>query len=76
MAPSIWVLGSNPPSSDQLARGRLRTQFVAEPTFSPMPQQSVVAGERTFKAMGHIAHKVNQNEMLNTLRCINAYRQH
>ena len=64
---------NNPQSSDQLARGRLRTQFLAEPTFSPMPQQSVVAGGRMFKAMGHIAHKVNQNEMLNTLLCINAY---
>ena len=33
----------------------------------------VVGGGRIFKAMGHIAHKANQNEMLNTLLCINAY---
>ena len=38
-----------------------------------MPEQTVVAGGRIYKAMGHIAHKANQNEMLNTLLCINAY---
>ncbi len=64
---------NNPQSTDQLARGEFRTQFLAEPKFSPMPEQTVVAGGRIFKAMGHIAHKANQNEMLNTLLCINAY---
>jgi outer membrane protein assembly factor BamB len=64
---------NNPQSEDQLARGSFRTQFLAEPKFSPMPEQTVVAGGRIFKAMGHIAHKANQNEMLNTLLCINAY---
>jgi outer membrane protein assembly factor BamB len=64
---------NNPQSTDQLARGAFRTQFLAEPKFSPMPEQSVVAGGRIYKAMGHIAHKTNQNEMLNTLLCINAY---
>jgi outer membrane protein assembly factor BamB len=53
--------------------GDFRTQFIAEPKFSPMPEQSVVAGGRIYKVMGHIAHKANQNEMLNTLLCINAY---
>ena len=33
----------------------------------------MIAGGRIYKAMGHIAHKANQNEMLNTLLCINAY---
>ena len=64
---------NNPQSDDQLVRGRFRTQFLAEPKFSPMPEQTVVAGGRIYKAMGHIAHKANQNEMLNTLLCINAY---
>lgn len=64
---------NNPQSSDQLVRGGLRTQFLAEPKFSPMPEQTVVAGGRIYKAMGHIAHKANQNAMLNTLLCINAY---
>jgi outer membrane protein assembly factor BamB len=64
---------NNPSSTDQLARGELRTQFIGYPKFSPMPEQTVVAGGRIYKAMGHIAHKANQNEMLNTLLCINAY---
>ena len=64
---------NNPQSQDQFVRGSFHTQFIAEPKFSPMPEQSVVAGGRIFKAMGHIAHKANQNEMLNTLLCINAY---
>ena len=64
---------NNPQSTDQLAKGQFRTQFIAEPKFSPMPEQTVVAGGRVFKAMGHIAHKANQNEMLNTLLCVNAY---
>lgn len=64
---------NNPQSKDQLAKGDLRTQFLGFPLFSPMPQQSVVAGGRVFKAFGHIAHKANQNEVLNTLMAINAY---
>ncbi|MBC8354368.1 MAG: PQQ-binding-like beta-propeller repeat protein [Planctomycetes bacterium] len=64
---------NNPQSKDQLVRGDFQTQFIAAPKFSPMPQQTVAAGGRIYKAMGHIAHKANQNEMLNTLLCINAY---
>ena len=64
---------NNPQSSDRFARGKLRTQFIAMPKFSPMPQQTVIAGGRMYKAMGHIAHKANQNPMLNTLICVNAY---
>jgi outer membrane protein assembly factor BamB len=64
---------NNPQSKDQRARGDLRTQFIGFPKFSPMPEQTVIAGGRIYKAMGHIAHKANQNEMLNTLLCINAY---
>ncbi len=64
---------NNPQSDDQLVRGDFRTQFIGYPKFSPMPEQSVIAGGRIYKAMGHIAHKANQNEMLNTLLCINAF---
>jgi outer membrane protein assembly factor BamB len=64
---------NNPQSNDQLVKGAFQTQFIAAPKFSPMPEQSVIAGGRIYKAMGHIAHKANQNEMLNTLLCINAY---
>ncbi|MCA9019165.1 MAG: hypothetical protein KDA74_03420, partial [Planctomycetaceae bacterium] len=64
---------NNPQSTDQNARSPYRTQFLADPKFSPMPEVSVAAGGKVFKAFGHIAHKENQNAILNTLMCINAY---
>jgi len=64
---------NNPQSTDQCARAPYLTQFLAEPKFCPMPEVSVAAGGRVFRAFGHIAHKANQNAMLNTLICANAY---
>jgi outer membrane protein assembly factor BamB len=64
---------NNPQSTDQLARAPYLTQFLADPLFCPMPEVSVAAGGKVFRAFGHIAHKANQNEMLNTLICANAY---
>ena len=64
---------NNPQSTDQLAKAPYLTQFLAAPEFSPMPEVTVAAGGRIFKAMGHIAHKANQNPWLNTLLGINAY---
>ena len=64
---------NNPQSSDQLARAPYLTQFLADPKFCPMPEVSVAAGGRVFRAFGHIAHKANQNAVLNTLICVNAF---
>ncbi len=64
---------NNPQSNDQYVKGDFRTQFIGYPMFSPMPEQTVIANGKIYKAMGHLAHKQNQNEMLNTLVCINAY---
>jgi len=64
---------NNPQSNDELIRFPYLTQFLAEPKFCPMPEVSVAAGGRVFRAFGHIAHKANQNAMLNTLICANAY---
>ncbi|TKJ36475.1 MAG: hypothetical protein CEE38_11720 [Planctomycetes bacterium B3_Pla] len=64
---------NNPQSTDQRARAPYLTQFLADPKFCPMPEISVAAGGKVFRAFGHIAHKANQNEMLNTLICVNAY---
>jgi len=64
---------NNPQSTDQLARAPYLTQFLGGPMFSPMPEVSVAAGGRVFTAHGHIAHKANQNAMLNTLVCMNGY---
>jgi outer membrane protein assembly factor BamB len=64
---------NNPQSSDQIARAPYLTQFLADPLFVPMPEVSVAAGGRVFRAFGHIAHKANQNAMLNTLIAVNGY---
>ncbi|NUQ66493.1 MAG: PQQ-binding-like beta-propeller repeat protein, partial [Pirellulales bacterium] len=64
---------NNPLSRDQLARAPYLTQFLADPKFCPMPEVSVAAGGRVFRAFGHIAHKANQNAMLNTLLAVNGY---
>ncbi len=64
---------NNPCSTDLVARAPFRTQFLAGPLFSPMPEVTVAAAGRVFKAFGHLAHKANQNEVLNSLLCINAY---
>jgi outer membrane protein assembly factor BamB len=64
---------NNPQSTDQSARAPYLTQFLADPKFCPMPEVSVAAGGRVFRAFGHIAHKANQNALLNTLLGINGY---
>ena len=64
---------NNPQSMDQLARAPYLTQFLSGPLFVPMPEVSVAAGGRIFRAFGHIAHKTNQNAMLNTLICASVY---
>ncbi len=64
---------NNPQSSDRVARAPYATQFLAEPLFSPMPEVTVAAGGRLFKALGHIALLVNQYPVINTLMGINGY---
>jgi len=64
---------NNPQSNDAVARAPYLTQFIQAPKFSPMPQITVAAGGRVYRAFGHIAHKANQNEMLNTLICASAH---
>ena len=64
---------NNPQSTDTVARAPYLTQFIQAPKFSPMPQITVAAGGRVYRAFGHIAHKANQNPMLNTLICASAY---
>jgi len=64
---------NNLQSTDQLARAPYLTQFVGHPKFCPMPEVSVAAGGRVYRAFGHIAHKANQNRMLNRLLCINVF---
>ena len=64
---------NNPQSEDQIARLPCLTQFLAEPMFSPMPEVTVAAAGRVFKAFGLRATHANQNAVLNTLMGINGY---
>ena len=64
---------NNPQSADQVARAPYLTQFIAEPKFAPSPAVTVASAGRVFRACGHLAHKANQNPMLNTLLAVNAY---
>jgi len=64
---------NNPQSQDQVARVPCLTQFLAEPMFSPMPEVTVAAAGRVFKAFGLRATHANQNAVLNTLMGINGY---
>jgi len=64
---------NNPQSADTRARAPYLTQFIAEPKFGPAPAVTVAAGGRIFRAFGHLAHRENQNAMLNTLLAVNAY---
>ncbi len=64
---------NNPQSTDQVARWPYLTQFLAGPMFCPMPEISVAAGGKVYRAFGHISHKANQNALLNKLICINGY---
>jgi outer membrane protein assembly factor BamB len=64
---------NNPQSIDENIRAPYLTQFMADPKFCPMPEVSVASGGRVYRAFGHISHKANQNAMLNTLICTNAF---
>lgn len=64
---------NNPQSRDQTARAPYLTQFLCEPWYVPMPQVTVAAGGRVFKAFGHIALKEREWPWLNSLVAINGY---
>ncbi|MBT7165884.1 MAG: PQQ-binding-like beta-propeller repeat protein, partial [Victivallales bacterium] len=64
---------NNPRALDQIARAPYLTQFIAQPSWCPMPQVSVAAGGRMYKAYGHIAHRRLHQRWLNTLIGVNAY---
>ena len=64
---------NNPQSKDKIASGPFLTQFLCEPWYIPMPQVTVTAGGRVFKAFGHIALKRREWPWLNSLVAINGY---
>lgn len=64
---------NNPQSRDTVARAPYWTHFLAEPWYCPMPEVTVTAGGRMFKAFGHIALKQREWPLLNKLVAFNAY---
>jgi len=64
---------NNPQSSDEVARAPYLTQFLADPRYGPLPQVAVASAGRVFKAFGHIAFKVREEPLLNTLVAFNGY---
>ena len=49
------------------------TQFLSSPRYAPIPQVAVASAGRVFKAYGHIAFKVREEHLLNTLAAYNGY---
>jgi outer membrane protein assembly factor BamB len=64
---------NNPQSKDKIARGPFLTHFLAEPWYSAMPEMTVIAGGRIFKAFGNRTSQQPQWPMLNKLLCMNAF---
>ena len=64
---------NNPQADDTIARAPYRTRFLTTPWYGPMPQVTVSAGGRIFKAFGYISFKKREWALLNTLVGMNAY---
>ena len=64
---------NNPQAADTVAKGPYLTRFLATPYYGPMPEVTVVAGGRIFKAFGHVAYKEREWPMLNKLVCLNGF---
>ncbi|MBM3334092.1 PQQ-binding-like beta-propeller repeat protein, partial [Candidatus Sumerlaeota bacterium] len=72
---SHWQHGpdNNPASLDTVIKPPYLTQWTAEPYYITMPAITLVAGGRTFCAMGHIAHHEREEQWINTLYVRDAY---
>ena len=70
-----WQHGpdNNPLSDDEAIQAPYLTQWTGEPYYIAMPAVTLVAGGRTFCAMGHIAHHEREEPWLNTLFARNGY---
>ncbi len=64
---------NNPQSTDRIIKAPYLTQFLADPRYGPVPQIAVASAGRVFKAFGHIAFKVREEPLLNTLVAFNGY---
>lgn len=64
---------NNPQSRDETIKRPFMTHFAAEPWYAAMPQQSVIAGGRIFKAYGHRTSALPQVALLHKLVAFNAF---
>jgi outer membrane protein assembly factor BamB len=64
---------NNPQANDTVAKGPYLTRFLATPYYGPMPEVTVTAAGRIFKAFGHVSYKEREWPMLNKLICLNAF---
>jgi len=64
---------NNPQSKDRIARAPYLTHFLSDPRYAPVPQVAVASAGRVFKAFGHLAFKVREEALLNTLVAFNGY---
>ena len=64
---------NNPYSPNTKTRGPYHTRFINDPLFAPLPQASVSAGGRLFRAYGNISFYGSQVPWLNSVVCINAW---
>jgi outer membrane protein assembly factor BamB len=64
---------NNPQSTDTLAKAPYLTKFLATPWYGPMPEVTVSAGGRMFKAFGFLAFKKREWPMVGKLVCLNGY---
>lgn len=64
---------NNPLAEDAIARAPYLTKFLAAPYYGPMPEITLSAGGRLFKAFGHLAFKEREWSMVGQLVGMNAY---
>ena len=64
---------NNPQSWDRLARAPYLTRFLASPWYGPMPEVTVSAGGRLFKAFGFLAFKRREWPLVGKLIAMDGY---
>ncbi len=64
---------NNPLAQDRLAKAPYLTKFLSAPYYGPMPEITLSAGGRIFKAFGHLAFKEREWPMLGKLIAMDGY---
>ncbi len=64
---------NNSQTDDTVAKAPYLTQFLSEPYYAPLPQMTVAAGGRIFRALGHIAFKEREERWADKLVAYNGY---